>query len=104
MRAAGVRALWLGVEDMTATLVKKGQSVDSTSEAFSASAAHGICPMPMMMHTRRAASLYAGQKPYGLLTRYGFCAKRVRSASGIDDQRRPPLAALRERLYLRAGV
>ena len=36
VREAGCRALWLGVEDMTATLVKKGQSVDKTTEAFRA--------------------------------------------------------------------
>ncbi len=33
-RKAGCRALWLGVEDMTATLVNKGQSVNKTTEAF----------------------------------------------------------------------
>ena len=36
--------------DMTATLVKKGQSVDKTSEAFRLMRDVGICPMPMMMH------------------------------------------------------
>jgi len=50
VRSAGVRALWLGVEDMTASLVKKGQSVDKTTEAFRLLQRHGICPMPMMMH------------------------------------------------------
>ena len=34
IRATGCRALWLGVEDMTASLVKKGQSVNATMEAF----------------------------------------------------------------------
>src|SRR5262249_33954817 len=50
VRTAGVRALWLGVEDMTATFVRKGQSVDKTSEAFRLLQGHGINPMPMMMH------------------------------------------------------
>ncbi|MEZ6009425.1 MAG: radical SAM protein [Planctomycetota bacterium] len=49
-RRAGVRALWLGVEDMTATLVKKGQSIDGTRAAFAAMREVGIKPMPMMMH------------------------------------------------------
>ncbi len=49
-RHAGIRALWLGVEDMTATLVKKGQSVDKTTAAFRLLQKHGISPMPMMMH------------------------------------------------------
>src|SRR5205085_10883366 len=50
VRKAGCRALWLGVEDMTATLVNKGQSVNKTTEAFHALRDNGICPMPMMMH------------------------------------------------------
>src|SRR5262249_5249822 len=50
VRSAGCRALWLGVEDMTATFIKKGQSVNKTSEAFLLLAKHGINPMPMMMH------------------------------------------------------
>src|SRR4029079_2759211 len=50
IRESGCRALWLGVEDMTASLVKKGQSVNTTIEAFTALREAGICPMPMMMH------------------------------------------------------
>ena len=34
MRKAGLWALWLGVEDMSGTLVKKGQSAEQTVEAF----------------------------------------------------------------------
>ena len=49
-RGAGLRALWLGIEDLTATLVKKGQSVNKTIELFSVMNKTGICPMPMMMH------------------------------------------------------
>ena len=44
VREAGCRALWLGVEDMTATLVNKGQSVNKTTEAFELMRAAGICP------------------------------------------------------------
>ena len=50
LRKAGCRALWLGVEDMTGALVKKGQTIDGTVEAFGLLSRHGICPMPMMMH------------------------------------------------------
>ena len=52
IRKSGCRALWLGVEDMTATLIKKGQSVgvDKTTEAFQLLRGAGICPIPMMMH------------------------------------------------------
>jgi radical SAM superfamily enzyme YgiQ (UPF0313 family) len=63
---AGCRALWLGVEDMTATLVKKGQSVDRTTEAFTRLRAAGICPMPMMMH-HDSQPLYSPEGNYGLL-------------------------------------
>lgn len=63
---AGCRALWLGVEDMTATLVNKGQSVDKTSEAFRLMRSAGICPMPMMMH-HDSQPLYSRGSNYGLL-------------------------------------
>jgi radical SAM superfamily enzyme YgiQ (UPF0313 family) len=63
---AGCRALWLGVEDLTATLVKKGQSADKTTEAFRALTKAGICPMPMMMH-HDTQPLYSHGSDYGLL-------------------------------------
>ncbi len=50
VRSAGVRALWLGVEDMSGALVSKGQTVENTVEAFAHLSRRGICPMPMMMH------------------------------------------------------
>ncbi len=49
-RTGGCKALWMGVEDMTATFVKKGQSVDKTREAFLLLQRNGINPMPMLMH------------------------------------------------------
>ncbi len=66
MREAGCRGLWLGVEDLTATLIKKGQSVDKTTEAFRCLRAAGICPNPMMMH-HDAQPLYTRKGDYGLL-------------------------------------
>ncbi len=66
VREAGCRGLWLGVEDLTATLVKKGQSVDKTTEAFRSLRDAGICPMPMMMH-HDAQPLYTRKSNYGLL-------------------------------------
>ncbi len=50
MRNAGLRAIWLGVEDMAAALIKKGQSVRRTMDAFRLLHSAGILPMPMMMH------------------------------------------------------
>jgi radical SAM superfamily enzyme YgiQ (UPF0313 family) len=63
---SGCRGLWLGVEDVTATLIKKGQSADKTTEAFRALRSAGICPMPMMMH-HDAQPLYSRGSSYGLL-------------------------------------
>lgn len=63
---SGCRALWLGVEDMTAQLVNKGQSVDKTTEAFGLLRSSGICPMPMMMH-HDSQPLYSHKSHYGLL-------------------------------------
>ncbi len=71
---AGIRWLWLGVEDMTATLVKKGQSVDRTTAAFQALRNNGICPMPMMMH-HDSQPLYTPGKPYGLLNQVQLLRK-----------------------------
>ncbi|MBP7933447.1 MAG: radical SAM protein [Phycisphaerae bacterium] len=82
VRSAGIRALWLGVEDMTATLVKKGQSVDKTTEAFGVLRRHGICPMPMMMHHDTQPLLTRGDHPYGLLNQI----RVLRKAGAISLQ------------------
>ena len=81
MRDAGCRALWLGVEDLTATLVKKGQSVDKTTEAFHRLRDAGICPMPMMMH-HDTQPLYSRGSNYGLLNQI----KLLRHAGAVSLQ------------------
>ncbi len=81
IRAAGVRALWLGVEDMTATFVRKGQSVDKTTEAFQLLSERGICPMPMMMH-HDSQPLRTRDRAYGLLNQ----ARLLRKAGAISLQ------------------
>lgn len=78
---AGIRWLWLGVEDMTATLVKKGQSVDRTTAAFQALRTQRICPMPMMMH-HDSQPLYTPGKPYGLLNQ----VRLLREAGAVTLQ------------------
>ncbi len=80
-RKAGIRALWLGVEDMTATLVRKGQSVNGTVEAFELLQKHGICAMPMMMH-HDDQPLYTPGKPYGLINQ----ARMLRKAGAVSLQ------------------
>jgi len=71
----------LGVEDMTATLVNKGQSVDKTTEAFGRLRAAGICPMPMMMH-HDTQPLYSRKANYGLLNQI----KLLRNAGAVSLQ------------------
>jgi hypothetical protein len=78
---AGCRGLWIGVEDLTATLVKKGQSVDKTTEAFQRLRAAGICPMPMMMH-HDSQPLYTRGKNYGLLNQL----RLLRKAGAVSFQ------------------
>ncbi|UCF34058.1 MAG: radical SAM protein, partial [Phycisphaerales bacterium] len=78
---AGIRALWLGVEDMTATLIKKGQSVDKTREAFDLLHKHHIAPMPMMMH-HDTQPLYTRKGDYGLLNQ----VRLLRKARAISLQ------------------
>lgn len=82
IRKAGARSLWLGVEDMTATLVRKGQSVDKTREAFGLLREHGINPMPMMMHHDEQPLISFGPKPYGLLNQ----VRLLRKAGAVSMQ------------------
>ncbi|HSW44562.1 MAG TPA: radical SAM protein [Phycisphaerae bacterium] len=81
-RKASMRALWVGVEDMTGTLVKKGQSVDKTNEALRLMREQGICPMPMMMHHDTQPLISRGEQPYGLLNQ----ARLLRKAGAITLQ------------------
>ena len=81
IREAGCRALWIGVEDMTATLIRKGQTVDRTIEAFHRLRDAGICPMPMMMH-HDAQPLHTRGSSYGLINQ----VSRLRRAGAASLQ------------------
>ncbi len=74
VRKAGLWALWLGVEDMTGALVKKGQSTDNTLEAFRLLRAGGIFPVPMLMH-HDSQPLYTRNRGDGLLNQVGLLRK-----------------------------
>jgi len=50
IRKSGMKALWLGVEDISGSLVSKGQNGEKTLEAFRLLRENGIYPVPMMMH------------------------------------------------------
>ena len=70
-RDAGLRGLWLGIEDLTARLVKKGQSPEKTKTLFKLLLKQGIAPMPMMMH-HDGQPLWTWRGLYGLLNQVRF--------------------------------
>lgn len=49
-RRGGLRGIWFGIEDLTAGLVNKGQTVDKTAQLFERMRVIGIQPMAMMIH------------------------------------------------------
>jgi len=73
-RDGGLRAIWFGIEDMTAELVKKGQSPEKTRTLFQILNKIGICPMPMMMH-HDGQPLASRGNLYGLLNQVNFLRK-----------------------------
>jgi len=94
VRKAGVQMLWLGVEDMTATFVKKGQGADKTLEAFRLLRQHRILPVPMLMH-HDGQPLYTRTSPYGLLNQ----VRLLRQAGAIDVQVLTMTPAVGSRVY-----
>ncbi len=74
IRKAGIRAIWIGVEDMSGTLVRKGQGEDETAEAFRLLRAQDISAMPMMMH-HDAQPLYSRGDARGLLNQVRLLKK-----------------------------
>ena len=81
IRRAGLRALWLGVEDMSGALVRKGQTGDRTLEAFNSLRKYGILPMPMLMH-HDAQPLYSHGSAAGLINQVN--ALRRAGAVGVQ--------------------
>ena len=80
-RKAGMMAIWLGVEDVTATLVKKGQGGDKSLEAMRLLHEQGIMPIPMLMH-HEGQPLYTRGSDYGLLNQIHI----LRKAGAVDVQ------------------
>jgi radical SAM superfamily enzyme YgiQ (UPF0313 family) len=73
-RDGGLRAIWFGIEDMTAELVKKGQSPEKTKRLFELLNSFGIAPMPMMMH-HDGQPLASRGNLYGLINQVNFLRK-----------------------------
>lgn len=74
LQKAGLQELWLGVEDMSGALVRKGQSMDKTVEAFRILRENGILPIPMMMH-HDSQPLYTRKDHSGLLNQIRLLRK-----------------------------
>ena len=70
-REGGLKAIWFGIEDMTAELVKKGQTPEKTKTLFELLNKLGICPMAMMMH-HDGQPLASRGNLYGLLNQVRF--------------------------------
>jgi len=70
----GLKAIWFGIEDMTAELVKKGQTPEKTKQLFTIMNKVGICPMSMMMH-HDGQPLASRGNLYGLLNQVRYLHK-----------------------------
>ena len=74
MHQSGLRALWLGVEDLSGSLVRKGQSEGKTLDAFRMLRENGIHPVPMMMH-HDSQPLVTWRSNFGLLNQLRILRK-----------------------------
>jgi radical SAM superfamily enzyme YgiQ (UPF0313 family) len=81
IRRSGLAAVWMGVEDLTGTLVKKGQNQNKTIEAFQLLRGSGIAPIPMMMH-HDTQPLVTWRNNYGLLNQM----RTLRKAGALFTQ------------------
>src|SRR4029078_1714005 len=81
IRRAVLSAVGMAGEDLTGTLVKKGQSEIKTIEAFSLLRGAGIAPIPMMMHSD-PQPLFTWKNNYGLLNQM----RTLRKAGALYTQ------------------
>jgi len=80
-RDAGVHALWFGIEDLTATLINKGQKPTQTIELFRLLAEQKISPMAMKMF-HEGQPFYTRNALYGLYNQIKF----LREAGAVSVQ------------------
>jgi radical SAM superfamily enzyme YgiQ (UPF0313 family) len=71
-RAGGLRGIWFGIEDLTAGLVKKGQSVSKTRELFDLLLSYKIVPHAMMIHSDDQPLRSPGEELTGVLDQAKF--------------------------------
>ena len=81
IRESGLLAVWMGVEDLTATLVNKGQTESKTLESFALLRQNGILPVPMMMH-HDSQPLLTRRGNYGLINQL----RTLRKAGALYTQ------------------
>ncbi|GAB6164235.1 hypothetical protein JCM19992_02350 [Thermostilla marina] len=74
-REGGLRYIWFGIEDMTAELIKKGQTPEKTASVFKMLLDNGIAPMPMMMH-HDGQPLWSWKGLYGIINQVAFLFKQ----------------------------
>ncbi len=70
-RKAGLAGVWMGVEDLSAILVDKGQAPDITKVLFAAMTANKIRPMAMIMH-HEGQPLHSARQLRGLIDQVQF--------------------------------
>jgi radical SAM superfamily enzyme YgiQ (UPF0313 family) len=80
-KAGGLYALWFGIEDLTATLVNKGQKATITRELFAHMRDLKISPMPMLMF-HSGQPFYTPGSLYGLANQIEF----LRTAGAVSLQ------------------
>jgi hypothetical protein len=73
-RAAGMDGIWFGIEDLTATLINKGQKPEVTIELFRQMQAHKISPHAMIMF-HDGQPYYSRGSLYGLFNQAVFLCK-----------------------------
>jgi radical SAM superfamily enzyme YgiQ (UPF0313 family) len=102
-RDAGVHALWFGIEDLTATLINKGQKPTQTVELFRLLGEHKISPMAMMMF-HEGQPYHTPGALYGLYNQIKFL--REAGAVSVQCTVHSPAVGTREQeaTYAKGGV
>lgn len=81
---AGLKAIWFGIEDLTAELINKGQKPDVTEALFKIMHQHELWPMAMMMY-HEGQPFYTPKSLYGLRNQVEFLRKAGAFSVQITD-------------------
>ncbi|NLZ02951.1 MAG: hypothetical protein GXY25_20715 [Pirellulaceae bacterium] len=104
VRKAGLWALWLGVEDMTGALVKKGQSTDKTVGGIPSLAAKRHIPYPHVDAPRFAAAIHVEQRGWPAQSGETTAKGRSRARANHDADPRARFEIVRGGLLFRPCV